>query len=147
MLNRFLNKLVLCGRILVVVIALASLGISGAAAAERTLAAPDKADKEAESQPVSNQLVKGHDPEAAPDGMTDFGRPCTEPAACIQAPMILVGNHYQLKTQPLAFKSAVVTSRTELCGTNSCLPATSCRVSWSLGRQFTLVGAKPSGTS
>lgn len=147
MLKKFLKRLVLCGRILVVVVALASLCISGAAAAERTLAPPDKVDKDSECQPVSNQLNKGHDPEAAPDGMTDFGRPCSEPAACIQAPMLLVSNPYQLKSQPLAFRSAVVCSRPEICGTNSGLPATSCRVSWSLGRQFTLVGAKPSGTS
>ncbi len=147
MLNKLLNKLVFCGRVLVVILALASLGVSGAGAAERIFTAPEAAEEASASQPENNQLVPGPNPEAAPDGMADFGRPWTEPAACIQAPMLLVSNHYQLKSQPLTRQRTVVSFQPAVCSTNSCLPATSCRVSWSLGRQFTLVGAKPSGTS
>jgi hypothetical protein len=146
MLKRILDKLVLCGRLMVVVIALVSLCVSGAGAAQRIFAAPETADDRDESKPLSNQLVPGHDPEAAPDGMTDFCRPWSEPVACIQAPMLLVSNHCQLKSRPQVLRSAVVSSQPLMCGTNSGLPATSCRVSWSLGRQFTLIGAKPSGT-
>jgi hypothetical protein len=147
MLKRFFNKLVFCGRVLVVIVAMASICVSGAGAAERIFAEPETADEASQSQPENNQLVPGPDPEADPDGMADFGRPWTEPAACLQAPMLLVSNHYQLKTQPLALQSRVVSFHPDLSATNSCLPATSCRVSWSLGRQFTLIGAKPSGTS
>ncbi|MCP4686225.1 MAG: hypothetical protein GY867_12370 [bacterium] len=147
MLNKIINNLVLCGRVLVVFMALFALCVSGAGAAERIFSPPETAAENVASPSLNHQLVSVPDPEAAPEGMADVGRPCTEPAAFIQAPMLLVSNHLQLKTQLQTLQRTVVSSQCKVCGTNSCLPATSCRVSWSLGRQFTLVGAKPSGTS
>jgi len=147
MLKKFFNKLIFCCRILVVAVALGSLCVSGAGAAERIFSPPEAAEDAVPAQPENHQLVSAPNPEAAPDGMADVGRPWTEPAACIQTPMLLVSNHYQLKTQPLTLQRSVGSFQPTVRATNSCLPATSCRVSWSLGRQFTLVGAKPSGTS
>jgi len=146
MLKKLLHKLMFCGRVLVVILALTALCVSGAGAAQRIFAEPEAAEDTA-SQPDHNQLVPGPDPEGAPEGMADYGRPWTEPAACIQAPMLLVSNPHQFKGQPPLHLCNVASPRPAVLVTNSGLPATSCRVSWSLGRQFTLVGAKPSGTS
>lgn len=147
MLRKLFKKIKFCGRVFVVVFALLAMGVSGAGAAQRLFAPPIPSHDQADSQSSHNELVPGPSPETAPDGMADNGRPWTEPSACIQTPMLLVNNSYQLRAQALALRSETISVGPHLCSTNSCLPATSCRVYWLLGRQFTLLGAKPSGTS
>lgn len=144
---KLLVNIVLDGaRAAVIVTIILALGLSGASAAERLFAD----DQAAESLPASageqNSLVSGVDPEEDAGDMATGGRPWTEPAALLKsAPARPVGKNFHRLGN---FTPPCHASLPNIAAPMSqvVLVATTGKVCWSLSRQFTLVGAKPSGT-
>ncbi len=141
-----LDRIIACGKCSIVVIAILALGLSGANAAARLFAEDDPLTvKSANDHP---QLIATPDSEEPNQGMDGTGgRPWTEQAAIFQAVTLLPSLHDQQR-----LRSGLATSHgfravlvQELW--NGHVPSTSAEVSSTLGRQFTLVGARPSGTS
>ncbi len=146
--KKVIRKAVTAGRWLVVVFALLSLTVSGADAGYRLLNAygisPDKVETEVEHA----QFLPGPPlPDEVPENMKPSGKPNGEPSAYISASLIIDSNPSQNRdshdTDVLRSESADGSSH----GFNSSIKSTANEVSSRLGVQFTLVGAKPSGTS
>jgi hypothetical protein len=140
-----INRLLAAGRGAVVFVALLALLVSGAFAAERafTAKAPDDA------RSVAEHEVLGPTPGSAEpsDGMAGGDGPCTEPEAYIQALVILPYSNGQDKVPlPGEFLSPGNLLDHTPADEIACIGSTS-EVSNLLGLRFTLVGAKPSGTS
>ncbi len=139
--------MIFLARVAMVVLTILALGVSGIGAAERLFVDEHRADSESEESIDQIDLVPGANPEEATDGVATSGRPWTEQAACLQSPLLLPAGNDQARFYLL--RAARRADLPDFCCYRSPdgLLQTPCQVWWSLGRQFTLVGAKPSGTS
>jgi hypothetical protein len=145
--KKYQDKATAAFRVAVVVISLLALGVSGASSAVRAFYGPIVGQKQV-AEPVDlMQLVPGNpSPEDARDEMAPGEYPNTDQAALLTAPVLasMAKNESQLGRRPVAF---VRTATFEQSPVSTLVPiATTSAVSSSLGRQFTLVGSKPSGT-
>ena len=138
--------LVSTGRWTVVLVAVLALAVSGASAAERMFSARNAPDTDAATGSEHDRLVPTPGTEEPVDGMAGGGGACTEQDAYLQAPVIL----YNVQTQLKAELPAALTPASSGSIRSSRLPgfaSTAGRVSGVLAHRFTLVGARPSGTS
>ncbi|MBD3403234.1 hypothetical protein GF420_10095 [candidate division GN15 bacterium] len=144
--NRLVRRSFDAGRSLTVLLALIALIVGGATAAQRQA---DMAEARAEAERETGEADRlAATPDAGKGEMAPGGAPNVEPAAWLISTTTLVktsDNDSRLRPQ------LSTTIRRHLpAGTadisRPLLPSSS-RVATSLGRQFTLVGAKPSGTS
>lgn len=130
----------------VVVLVILALVLSGVGSAERLLCVAEPDDTEVTSTEQVN-LVPGADSEEEAGDMATGGQPWTEQVATLKGSLQLLpsSNQFRLARQ----KAAGFSSLPNQAEAGSLLMPTRTRseVCWSLGRQFTLVGAKPSGTS
>ena len=130
-----LDKTADCFRSAIVALTIAALGVSGANVAV------------AEQASEHNELAQGVDFEEAAGGMATGGQPWTEQAACMHSVMVLPGGNDQHRCKDQMLTRLEGQADFATLGAEAPMPATPSQVSWTLGRQLTLVGAKPSGTS
>ena len=135
-------------RCLVLVVALFALILAGAFAAERAMEPPTPAVPAVQGDTGLDELGMTPGSEEPTDGMAPGGRPCTEPSAYIQAAVVPSGSDSQPKLR-LPQVSGVVFDGARRSH-NPCQQdrfGTVAEVSGLLAHRFTLVGARPSGTS
>lgn len=145
---KYTKQVLLAVRVSVILIVLSALGISGANSAARAFA--NNTANETVAKELAERAVLTPDPQspdAAGDQMTPSSRPNTEQIAFFSIPVIIktvednkpVRDRIDFRqTAELFFSTA--RDATSPVGSSSL-------ISSRLGRQFTLVGAKPSGTS
>lgn len=145
--NTLLNKFIESVRQLVVLVTVAALALCGATAAERQAALiAAQQIHQAGTSPTADLLEPS--PDEAPGGEMAPGKSLNvEPSGWL----VPLGVHKTGNDDPRTASASTITSgvRTPEAARPR-LPAiatSSHQISSSLGRQFTLVGAKPSGTS
>ncbi len=144
--KHILDKIVACGKCSVVVLAILALGLSGANAAARMFAEDSQPTVKSVDDPPL--LIATPDSEKPNQGMDDTGgRPWTEQAAIFQAVTLLPTLHDQQRLRSCLAASHDFRATLAHEMSDGHVPSTSAEVSSTLGRQFTLVGARPSGTS
>ena len=146
--KRLIDILLFGARVLVVTWAMLALVISGAGAAQRLYADQYKSESP-QTQADTDVLDSKPDPAESTGGMTapEGGRPCTEQMAWLQAVTALPssGDKAALDLGSATIVAGVVVradgpGRNEICS----VPAL---VASQIAHRFTLVGARPSGTS
>ena len=134
-------------QVAVILVTILSLMISGVSSAERL---SNLYDQIAEQNPTVNhaQLIQGPPaPEDITNEMTPGERPNTEQSACIWQSVPFSKNNGDEHFQLLKYFTPTF-SRIEYSGQSSrTIESSVSLISSDLGRQFTLVGARPSGTS
>jgi hypothetical protein len=134
-------------RITLILAVVAALAISGAGAAERLFRTDQQDSKETLARDSHAEILPAAGSEEPARGMAHSSKPCTEQAACFQSVVVLPwsGDEHRAPDRQMCAQHHVVdgsvSSDTEFS------PRTSGEVNSALGRQFTLVGARPSGTS
>ena len=145
--KKIYSKAVTAIQMTVVLLAVFALAINGASAAQRLFdayLAPQEVVKEANK---SAQLLPGPpSPEEVPGNMTP-GEPNSEAYAYLSAQPAIDSNHSQNRLRDEGSAVEVLTDALEGSADESLIKSTASLVSSQLGIQFTLVGAKPSGTS
>lgn len=144
--KKLIKKIFILSKIVIVVLLVMSVAVDGAVVTGRLLAGCDEID-----QPENNntpQFQQGPPaPEELPGNMDDNSKPYTEQSAILQADLFIKSDN-TTKSYKLFFSKVIVSkSFTSLENCKSSIIHNSHQVSSRLGRQFTLVGAKPSGTS
>ena len=131
----------------VVLFAVLALAVNGASAAQRLFSAhlaPREAEKEVSQ---SAQLLPGPpSPEETPGSMTP-GEPNSEAYAYLSAQSVLDSNNSQRCIEDDFAREGAISDAFDRPSSRSSIRSTASLVSSRLGVQFTLVGAKPSGTS
>ena len=146
--SNILLKLLLVGRLAVVVVAISALTLSGAASAKRLHVGYGQADRKAEAETDPARIVPGPPaPEDVPENMTPSGKPNGEPTATISSPLIAGPDSNGSRTKGVPCTPLVWPGAQRSLSNRIAVMATTSLVSSQLGLQFTLVGAKPSGTS
>jgi len=142
-----IDRVLSTGRCLVLIVGLSALVITGAFAAQRAMEPP------APPTPVQgdgelDELGVTPGSEEPTDGMAPGSRPCTEPAAYLQAALVPSGSDTQPKLRLPQIHEQVFDHARHAHGVlNNDRRGTVARVSGLLAHRFTLVGARPSGTS
>lgn len=121
-----------------------SIIANGAFAGQRV----EKAEKNSAVSLEEAQLIQGPpSPDELPLNMETSSIPDTEQQAYLKAPQIAKSENNQSRYQFNREKSKQILKEFLNCNSQKTLIATTSQVGSNLGRQFTLVGAKPSGTS
>lgn len=146
--KKLLRKAVTAFRWAVVFLCLMALTVGGASSAQRLFEAYETPQEAAAKAPEVAQLQPGPPtPDQVPENMTPSGKPNCEPSAYLSAPILLDSNNNQSRTPSKETDCPVGTMGPLHVEGKSSIRATAFEVSSHLGLQFTLVGAKPSGTS
>jgi hypothetical protein len=133
------------GRIATVCLLLLAVTLSGANAAERLFSAYDEFQPELAS-PTPELKAGPPAPEDVPENMEPNGRPCCEQPARLVASWNLSSKD-NLRIQKLFAADPVFATATVGQRSFARIKTSTGLISSMLSRQFTLVGAKPSGTS
>ena len=134
-------------RVGVVLVAILSLTVTGASAAERLFLEQNPAEV-TPPEPAENGTIEATaDPSESPDGMATGGRPWTEQAGYLQRVLALPGgnNHYRPLRNFHSWQIAAIANTQS--GTWAKVTPRAGEVSSQLSHRFTLVGSIPSGTS
>ena len=142
-----IRKIVRFIRVAVVVFAAITLTLNGAASAQRLFSALDQPDPQTEPEIQTSHLVPGPSPEQQRENVNPPGQPNSEPAAYVSAPLSVESDNSQSRTRHISCQVRDVISYVPAPVGKSSLVASTSAVSTRLAGQFTLVGAKPSGTS
>ena len=141
------QKIVRFVRFAVIVFAALTLALNGAASAQRLFSALDNSDERVETEIESSRLVPGPSPEQQRENVNPSGTPNSEPAAYVSVQHSIESDNSQTRTKYDCCQTRRDISYSRVpVGKNSLIGSTSI-VSTALAGQFTLVGAKPSGTS
>lgn len=135
-------------KIITVLLLFVSLTTQGIFAAQRLVRINDQIDKDREIKLIGTQLNQGPpSPDELPGKMNTKDKPNTEQTAYDVAPVILKFDNNELKFK-LYQQEAKKLFKQFIDNTNNISIISSLsNVTSDLGRQFTLVGEKPSGTS
>ncbi len=148
MLKQILRKAVTVLRWTTVIVSALALTLGGASAAERAFDSYAAGDQSAGAVSANAQILPGPPaPDEVPQNMTPSGKPNCEPYAYLSA--LLIGDFANFDNRVEAdYDCPAVLPQVgqESCG-RVAGRSTAFEVSPRLGIQFTLVGAKPSGTS
>jgi len=145
--KQVLRKAVTASRWSLVVFSALALTLSGASSAHRMFDAYQSPSEASGAEGDLAQILPGPNPDQLPQNMTPSGKPNSEPSAYLSAPLFTDSNNNESRI-PGCSQHRTATISTSLRSENSlCLTPTAFQVSSHLGQQFTLVGAKPSGTS
>jgi hypothetical protein len=125
---------------------LLSLAVSGATAASRQAAMAEAFEEEVQAESAHPTFEALPDAEDGSQTMTPVGAPNTEESAVLTAglPALKVNDDVRLRRGLPAVSADVSNPHFPRVVRTTCNTCAS--VSSSLGRQFTLVGARPSGT-
>ena len=147
--KRLIRKAVTTGRWLAVIVALFSLTISGAEAGYRLLNGYGRGLGKAETESQHAQLLPGPPlpDDAAPGNMKPSGKPNGEPSAYLTASLAIDFGSSQNRINYGCDLSRAIDAGESGRSLTRSIKSTAYQVSSRLGIQFTLVGAKPSGTS
>lgn len=142
-----IDRLLRAGRCLVLIVGFSALVLTGAFAAQRAVEPPTPPETvQGDNGPDELGVTPGS--EEPTDGMVPGSRPCTEPAAYLQAALIPSGSDSQPKLHlPQIHEQVFHHGRNDRSVLNNDRRGTVARVSGLLAHRFTLVGARPSGTS
>lgn len=144
--NRRLKKIVHFGRTMVTLLVICALLASGASAAMRLFPGVS-GDDQGQGQWAGAELVQGPPaPEEAGDSMVDYGGPNGEPAGYAVSFILKSDSGSRSILREMAATSVTIVSTVDRLHGPPTI-ATASLVNSHLGRQFTLVGARPSGTS
>jgi hypothetical protein len=144
--NRRLQKVVQLGRAAVVLLVIGAMIASGASSATRLFPVDQSMDSQ-EDLWLFAELVQGPPaPDEAAGNWSDYGRPNGEPAAYVISPLLKSDGGSRSILREIAATPLPV-SLTGGCAADPQPVGTPSLVCSDLGRQFTLVGARPSGTS
>lgn len=146
--RKIFKKLAGFWRLAVVLLAVTALTLNGAGSAERLFHQWEEPSSTEQSVADLMLLVEGPpSPDQLPFSMTPGGKPWVEQSACLTTPLIVKPENtenrgrFDADTQSLLISAVVQINRFIAVRTSTA------QVSPRLGIQFTLVGAKPSGTS
>ena len=157
--QRFFQKAVETGRVTIVVVALISLVVSGLIAIDRL---PAKVEKKTEAPadsvvvavegPATDQVCieesdQPADPKDASESMTPSGKPSCQPVAYLVSAEVNKPDNSNDSSRLDEQDEDAVPVHVEINSTRTATCTSCAQVKPSLGRQFTLVGARPSGTS
>jgi len=145
MLRELWENTLFAGRISIILLALLALIGTGAAAQIFSAYHPDDQGNGSKFHHAS--LTPAVSSEDASEGMATKGRPVTGQAACFLIPLHLPSNGTETRFRDRESSGFCLPGSCFLDRPNSDLCGSPSRVSSVLGRQQTLVGAKPSGTS
>ncbi|UCE25571.1 MAG: hypothetical protein JSU74_05865 [Candidatus Zixiibacteriota bacterium] len=148
MMKKIYRKAVTTLRWLVIVVALLALAVNGASAAQRLFDAYQApAEQELSLSENATMAPGAPEPGESPENMTPSSKPNSEAYAYLTvAPLIDFNkNCSRLEHEPIRTGLVPVMRLGRL--NRSTIKSTAFLVSSQLGHQFTLVGAKPSGTS
>lgn len=124
------------------------LTVSGASSAQRLFEAYQAPAGPPDSAEDLAQLLPGPpSPDQLPENMTPSGKPNCEPSAYLSTPVLTDSNNNQCRVYGGGQQKMLATVRSLGADNKASIRPTAFRVSSHLGLQFTLVGAKPSGTS
>jgi hypothetical protein len=147
MVGKCKKRLLSALRIGVVLASLLALGVSGASAATRAFDSATGRSPAHGSESGQTSLIPGPpSPDEARDETASHSRPDTEQKACSIVPLSCNGTQGNERFRHL-FDSRIASapSARNDCASTAARSSTSL-ISSALGRQFTLLGAKPSGT-
>lgn len=148
MLKQILRKAVTQIRGAVAVFAVIALVLSGVFSAERAFSAYSAGDTQAEALPDNAQLLPGPpSPDEIPQNMTPSGKPDSEAYAYFSAASLIDFSKTDSRFETDCVRADVSSRASGEDNGKSCIRASASEISSDLGMQFTLVGAKPSGTS
>ncbi len=147
MVKAVFKKLCDASRLAVILLAILSLGVSGADAAARLFAFQTAEIEQEEVQLEGPVMGQAHDAEDGDEGMATDSRPYTEQSACFQSTTSSLPSHQTGRYSQDLLNGPSGSYRHDLIEGQSAIKASTCLVSGQLGHQFTLVGARPSGTS
>ena len=146
--KKCLKKIFVFSRLVVVLLLVLALAVDGAASAGRLFANCDEIDQPETKNAQPATLQQGPPlPEELPGNMEDGGKPYTEQAAIIQAVIIVNLDNSSKRFKIVLEKHIHAISFNSLDQNKSYIIKNSHEVCSDLGLQFTLLGAKPSGTS
>ena len=141
------KKFILAGRIAAVFVTVCALIACGATAAERQAAMIAAQQKANLAKVSASDLLEPSPTEVARGEMDSGEAPNVEPAAWLVPTGLVKTGNDELRARPQQETTPVISFNSNLTPKFPNPATTPPRVSSSLGRQFTLVGAKPSGTS
>ena len=146
--KKWLSKTVEFIRLAVVILLILALSFDGAASAGRLFSNCDEIDQPDKDKLETPLLQQGPpSPEELPGNMETGGKPYTEQPAYLQAALFIKADNSDKRFQVIYEKiNNPISYDTRECNKSSIINNSNLVCS-SLGHQFTLVGAKPSGTS
>ena len=146
--KKWINKTIEYAKIALIILLVLALSFDGAAAAGRLFASCDEIDQPEEENYEAPLLQQGPPtPEELPGNMANGGKPFTEQSAILQAVTFIKSDNSNKRYKVIHEKQFISASYYSLEQNKSVIINNSHLVCSDLGRQFTLVGAKPSGTS
>ena len=148
MMKKIYRKAVTTLRWLVIVIALLALSLNGASAAQRLYEAYQAPNEQEVSLSENATMAPGApEPCEAPENMTPSSRPNSEAYAYLTAALLIDFNKNCSRLGQDQMRTGLIPVMRLGRLNRSTIKSTAFLVSSQLGHQFTLVGAKPSGTS
>jgi hypothetical protein len=144
--KKVLRKTVAAAKIAGVALTALALIISGAGSAKRLFSVYDQFSQEPAEAPVSARLLPGPPaPDEVQDEMVPDAKPNTEQPAYLQSALPKCNNSDD-RSRLVSRNAAITVAATVPSGTGATIMASTSLVSSGLCRQFTLLGAHPSGT-
>jgi len=144
--KEIVDKIMLSARVAVVALAVLALVVSGAGAAARLFTDQNRPAMPAEKPQIAT-LDQKPDPEETSGEMARGGHPWTEQVACWQATIAWLGGGIQSRAHLSTTTPLLSASWRTVPVWSDQVYTTANLVDHRLGYRFTLVGAKPSGTS
>lgn len=148
MLKHILRKAVTLVRQTVVIFAVLALVVSGASSAERAFSSQKSGNSQTKALSASAQLLPGPpSPEEIPRNMTPSGQADSEAYAYLSAVSLTDFSKSDSRMITDCFKAELISRDSKEDNRKSRVRTSASMICSRLAIQFTLVGAKPSGTS
>lgn len=144
--RRFVHISINVLRLSIVLLLLLSLAVSGATAASRQAAMAEAFEEEVQAESAHPTFEALPDADDGSQTMTPVGAPNTEESALLTAGMPALKVNDDIRLRRVCPAVSVDASKAHFPRAMRTSRSTCANVSSSLGRQFTLVGARPSGT-
>jgi len=142
------RKAVTAFRWAVVILCAMALTLGGASSAQRMFEAYQAPAESSDAASEMAQILPGPPPpDQLPENMTPSGKPNCEPSAYLSALLFTDSNNNEFRIPGSGQDRFAMAAMSPRADDYLSIRPTASRVSSSLGLQFTLVGAKPSGTS
>jgi len=146
--NKIIKNSVIFIRIFIVLIIVLSMGIHGAFAAERMFKNCDEIDKVEEIQTETPQLKAGlPSPDELPENMETSSKPDSEQPAYNAVRLMVKVDNSNSKNRLRQQEAYRIFKEFVSKNSHISIVSSTSLVNSELGRTFTLVGSKPSGTS
>ena len=145
--RRSTKKLIETANVVFVIFTLFALVVSGAGAAQRLFTGYEDLIPATEAAELEGPTFDNVPEEEGSTNMEPDNRPCCEQPAFLDAPLVVKPSNSEVRDDFGPGPACGGVPASNLSRPNASIRSSASSVSSSLGLQFTLVGAKPSGTS